>query len=179
MARRICTKCKQPGEFYERKTWCKECCKTYYRDWCRRNPERVKAIVKRNRAKPAYRKRVSDYRKEYRRKGTKAHEREKKTNQARRLRVVYGLTPEAFEVLRTAHDDRCAICRQVETRKKNARVKSIAIDHDHVTGEVRGLLCHQCNTGIGCFKDSPELLETAIRYLRGEQRFGHAGASIT
>lgn len=39
--------------------------------------------------------------------------------------------------------------------------------HDHKTGTVRGILCGMCNVGIGCFKDSPEILSSAIRYLGG------------
>lgn len=170
---RICTKCSTPGEFYPngRKSWCKECCKTYYRDWYKCNPDKVRATLKRKRSKPAHRKHVSEYRKEQRRKGTKAYEREKQANRVRRLRVTYGLTAADHEALVIAHGNRCAICRQVETRTKNSRIKSIAIDHDHATGLVRGLLCHMCNTGIGCFKDSPELLKAALRYIHGEQRF--------
>jgi len=83
----------------------------------------------------------------------------------------YGITQTDYDQLYVAHDGRCAICRQIETRIKNSRVKWIAVDHDHKTNEVRGLLCHQCNVGIGSFKDDVELLEAAVRYLRGTQRF--------
>lgn len=53
-------------------------------------------------------------------------------------------------------DGRCKICGQL---------KKLNVDHDHATGEVRGLLCHGCNVGIGFFRDSPELLRSAIDYL--------------
>jgi hypothetical protein len=45
----------------------------------------------------------------------------------------------------------------------------LAMDHDHRTGAIRGLLCNNCNRGLGRFKDSPDLLESALRYLKREQ----------
>jgi len=45
----------------------------------------------------------------------------------------------------------------------------LVIDHCHITGKVRGLLCQQCNAGLGNFKDDPKRLEKAISYLKGEQ----------
>jgi hypothetical protein len=170
---KICTKCNLPGEFYPRgrKRWCKECCKAYFRDWYRKNPKKVKAIAKRKWAKPGHREKVSKYRKQYRKRGGLVHEREKINQRAYKYMRNYGITQTDYDQLYVAHDGRCAICRQIETRIKNSRVKWIAVDHDHKTNEVRGLLCHQCNVGIGSFKDDVELLEAAVRYLRGTQRF--------
>jgi hypothetical protein len=171
-AQKICTKCKQPGEFYPRgrKRWCKECCKAYFREWYKKNPKKVKAIAKRKWAKPETKKKISEYRKKYRRRGGAGHENEKKRNLKRRLRL-YGLSLEDHQKFLVQHDNRCAICRREERAKRGNQLKRLAIDHDHKTGAVRGLLCHACNNGLGCFEDTPELLEAAIRYLCGEQRF--------
>lgn len=65
----------------------------------------------------------------------------------------------------------CAICFSSETRlaRNKNKVCELAIDHDHLTGMIRGLLCHDCNTGIGKFKDSTHLLQSAIQYLQSHQ----------
>jgi hypothetical protein len=60
----------------------------------------------------------------------------------------------------------CAICKRTDTGV--ARTKMLSIDHNHVTGKVRGLLCNWCNQGLGHFRDSPELLIKAAEYLKKE-----------
>ncbi len=67
------------------------------------------------------------------------------------------MSPADREALLAAQDGRCAICHEVAPR--------LAIDHDHSTGAVRGILCDPCNMGLGHFRDNPELLAEAIRYL--------------
>ena len=62
-----------------------------------------------------------------------------------------------------AQGNRCAICG---CRGEDAARKVLALDHDHATGRIRGMLCLHCNSGLGQFKDSPELLAAAIRYLQ-------------
>ena len=74
----------------------------------------------------------------------------------------YGLTPAMYEVLYDSSGGRCAICSDTFTRVPD-------IDHCHTTGEVRGLLCSHCNTGLGKFRDSTERLQAAIRYLEKAQ----------
>ncbi len=73
----------------------------------------------------------------------------------------YGLTLEQYEQLRKDHNDCCAICNQSQSE----RTKLLHIDHSHKTGKVRGLLCDNCNMGLGSFKDNPELLRKAIEYV--------------
>jgi len=83
------------------------------------------------------------------------------------IKRLYGVTGE--EYAKMLHDQKglCAICNQPETRSSRTvgEVCRLALDHDHDTGMIRGLLCHSCNTGIGKFKESPELLMSALAYL--------------
>lgn len=61
----------------------------------------------------------------------------------------------------------CAICQQPERHRDglSGKAKDLAVDHDHATGAVRALLCSACNTAIGLFGDSKELLTKAVGYL--------------
>ena len=81
-----------------------------------------------------------------------------------------GVSNQHYLALFEAQDGKCAICGVTEGhRSKNSKVCRLAVDHDHRTGQVRGLLCNSCNRGLGRFKDSIENLEAAIRYLKREQ----------
>lgn len=75
------------------------------------------------------------------------------------LRRKYGIGLDSYERLLKIQDGRCAICGDTE----NGR--ALAVDHDHVTGKVRGLLCASCNNGLGRFRDDPGRLKAAARYL--------------
>lgn len=83
----------------------------------------------------------------------------------RRLKK-FSLTVEEYNELWARTDGKCYICNLPETKIVMNNAIDIAIDHCHITGKVRGLLCHYCNTGIGHFKDDIELLHSAIRYLQ-------------
>lgn len=81
----------------------------------------------------------------------------------------YGLTVEEFEAMRQVQGDLCAICGQVEThtiRRWSDAPQTLSVDHDHVTGTNRGLLCNKCNTPIGLMGDDPDRLEAAAAYLK-------------
>lgn len=85
----------------------------------------------------------------------------------RHYKKQYGLTYPEVKKLRENQDHLCAIC-STEGFMMNTRVKSaLNVDHDHKTGKVRGLLCHNCNRALGLFKDSIEILKAAIKYLEG------------
>jgi hypothetical protein len=96
----------------------------------------------------------------------------KKRHPARRyerdLRQKYGLSPDGYEALVASQGGHCAICPI--TPAENGRNKGrLCVDHDHSTGVVRGLLCDTHNRAIGLLNDDPEMLEKAIRYLKGER----------
>lgn len=82
--------------------------------------------------------------------------------------VKMGLPENHYKTMYSNQNGLCAICGKPETYKNGynkGKLKRFAIDHDHDTGEVRGLLCQRCNQGLGSFKDNIETLKSAINYL--------------
>lgn len=86
------------------------------------------------------------------------------------LKRNFGLTVEKYESLLTAQAGVCRICQKPETVMDNrvGKTRMLAVDHDHTTGKIRGLLCSNCNLGLGGFKDSVVNLSRAIAYLKGD-----------
>jgi hypothetical protein len=78
----------------------------------------------------------------------------------KRLRT-YGLTRESHLEMLKSQGFSCAICKEPQSSNK----RKLHIDHDHETGNVRGLLCSRCNTGIGQLRHDLELIESAFKYL--------------
>ncbi len=76
------------------------------------------------------------------------------------LKNRYGISQNSYDSILKDQDGVCKICGLVNTKGKR-----LAVDHDHKTGLVRGLLCGKCNTGLGSYNDNVELLEKAIWYL--------------
>ncbi len=113
----------------------------YQREWKKRNPEKVKA----------YQKKFRDNNKAY-------WIGRQRPYQLKR----YGLTEEMFQELLKQQSYRCAIC---ETDTPTGKWKVFAVDHCHLTNQVRGLLCNECNRGMGLLKDSSDLLRKAADYL--------------
>lgn len=85
----------------------------------------------------------------------------------RRLRDRYGMTPADEAAMLAQQNGSCAICKNSVTRMdhRSGKQNPLAIDHDHATGAVRGLLCDTCNRAIGLLGDSAETLRSAIAYL--------------
>ena len=86
----------------------------------------------------------------------------------RALRRKYGLTLEQFKAMETEQNGVCAICFRPEKLQdwRNGRVRRLAVDHSHTTGENRGLLCYDCNVSLGRMGESVERLEAMIRYIK-------------
>src|SRR5271166_3229682 len=96
-----------------------------------------------------------DHPKAYERNRAIAVQRSNRDAHRRRLRK-YDLTHDEYIDLVAQQKGLCAIC---------GNGLATDIDHDHETGSVRGLLCNNCNRGLGCFRDDPILLQSAIEYL--------------
>ena len=77
----------------------------------------------------------------------------------------FGISLSKYSEMLAQQGNKCAICGQPETHMRGGKVKALAVDHNHTTGAVRGLLCSDCNTGLGKFKDSRSVLKAAIAYL--------------
>lgn len=81
----------------------------------------------------------------------------------------FGIDSEEYGRMLKSQDNCCAICKiHIDCYTKNSQNNKVfAVDHDHLTGKIRGLLCCRCNRGLGYFKDKIEFLENAISYLKG------------
>ncbi len=75
------------------------------------------------------------------------------------LKSEYGITIKDYFSILNEQNECCAICGN------RTDAKRLAVDHCHKTGKVRGLLCSNCNLGLGCFKDDKNNLKKAIDYL--------------
>jgi hypothetical protein len=73
----------------------------------------------------------------------------------------YGQTADQLDEMLRMQGGRCAICR----RQRKAGEKEFAVDHDHSTGEIRGVLCGECNAALGLFQDNISILLEAVKYL--------------
>lgn len=90
-----------------------------------------------------------------------ANPEKRKQHSRNALLRTYGLTTESFEAMLDQQGRRCKICLTDEP----STTKGWVVDHNHKTGEVRGILCHHCNVVLGMACDRPDLLRAAASYL--------------
>ena len=139
----------------------------YFRDYYLKNNERVRQYRKINREKINERSRK--WAKSNNEKCKKSVYRWRDNNPARlhkidtrtHLKKRYGITPEDYAKMLSNQSGGCEICGKPSTNYK----RRLHVDHDHLTGNLRGLLCVKCNLGIGYFNDSVGLLDNAKEYL--------------
>ncbi|MGH8986882.1 MAG: endonuclease VII domain-containing protein [Acidimicrobiia bacterium] len=139
----------QAGRRSERKACTSARRKAWYAANREREIERVVAWQQQNRE--YYNQRQREYRREHREAERLGH-----------LRRTFGLTLEDYELLLAPQLGGCAICGEAPGKI------SLHVDHDHESGEVRGLLCFRCNGGLGQFKEQPTRLLRAADYLTGD-----------
>lgn len=88
------------------------------------------------------------------------------TRTAKSLREAYrryGITMQEYRAVWLRQKGVCAICRKPERTERN---RLLTIDHDHVSGQIRGLLCSQCNRAIGLLDDDPHVILAAAAYVK-------------
>lgn len=141
---RICNEEKSFDEFYKnikssdgRQYRCIPCTKLTVIEWQKENPEKYNE------------KRFKYLKSKY------ASRRDK------RLLKEYGINQQQYNSLFSSQNGMCAVC----CAEQITLSKPLYVDHDHLSGLVRGLLCQHCNTGIGMMRESIDLLKKAISYL--------------
>ena len=85
----------------------------------------------------------------------------KSNNRARQILAKYGLTMAEYKALFESHNHKCKICKA--SKKRN---RKLAVDHDHKTGKIRGILCDRCNTVLGLLRDDMKLIKNMLKYLK-------------
>jgi hypothetical protein len=86
-----------------------------------------------------------------------------------KYQTKYGITLDDYDKMLLAQNGKCKICN---TSNPGGPGKSFAVDHNHNTLEIRGLLCNNCNRGLGHFQDNPSLLSSALNYLLTNGHYG-------
>ena len=129
----------------------------------RANPEKVRETRRRAREKA-----LQDPDKIIQLRGYQLVYREKNRQEliAKQRYRKFGITHAEYAELHQRQKGLCAICFKPETATRNGKVKSLAVDHCHESGKIRGLLCYECNTGIGKLHEDENILMAAVKYLK-------------
>ena len=88
---------------------------------------------------------------------------ESRERERRKNYEVYGITLEEYNQMFNEQEGKCKICGRHQSEMKQV----LCVDHDHLTGRVRGLLCKYCNVMLGHAHDSPDFFQSAKNYLTG------------
>lgn len=141
-----------------RKSYMQEYYKANPEKFPRRTPEKQAEYNAKRRAKYAENQEFRDAMRASAKEWQQANPHKRKSQRLKK----YGMTHAEFSDMMTAQGGSCAICGHRDTEKRNFFP---VVDHCHGSGKVRGLLCMNCNQGIGKFKDDPERLRRAAEYI--------------
>jgi hypothetical protein len=151
---------------------CSDCRKKKTNEWRKSHPERAKEIGRNSRRRnpEKSRARARAWYASNKGKALASMALRRKNNpdaiRNEKLRSNFGITLDQYNTISAEQNHACAICGTPQSEQ----LKKMAVDHDHETGRIRSLLCHNCNVGLGNFKDSPEILTKAIRYIHEHSR---------
>jgi len=157
----------------------------YYKNYCLKNKEKLslkkQEYYEKNKekislyAKKHYQKnkgKKQTYNKKYREENKEKfigyREKNKEKLNLRALKILYGITLLEYNKILESQNGVCAICKNTESIIDNRtnKIRNLAVDHDHKTNKIRGLLCVRCNLLLGKAQDKIELLNNAINYLK-------------
>ena len=133
----------------------KEYSAAYYQKYKDRIKERTSQYAKAHRVSRA------EYFREYRKRNPETSEHRHK----RGLWEKFKMTPEEYQSMFDSQNGKCAICKSPEVATRNGSLKRAPVDHDHVTGKVREILCARCNTVIGLLDEDTKLVSEVYAYL--------------
>lgn len=145
---KVCNEYKEINYFQPQGYQCRSCRNEKQRMYWNGLPEDIREK----------RKNSSEYQKEWVKKNS---EKVKESARAQHLKRKFKMTVEEYDSILESQNGVCKICGNV-----CATNKALAVDHDHRTGKIRGLLCKNCNTALGLFKDDEELMLKAINYIK-------------
>jgi hypothetical protein len=173
MRTKICSICKKEkpfNKFYRHisskpngvRKQCNDCRKIYRKKAHKDNPK-----IKRRQARNWVNKNRDKVNEEARRRRSENRKRYKGYT----LKRDFGITLIQYEKMLNEQGGLCKLCNRPETAKhQSGHTKELAVDHDHVTKNIRGLLCWVCNTGIGKLQDDPVLLRKAANYIEKHRK---------
>lgn len=125
--------------------------------WYQKHRSEHAAYKRAWRNRPGVKERLKAYMQEWR---DKNRVRVRKQNFLSRMRLLYGITGEKYDALLASQGGVCGVCGGPPGKKM------YAVDHDHKTGKVRGVLCEKCNRGLGLIGDTVESAERLLAYLQ-------------
>lgn len=94
----------------------------------------------------------------------KNKDKEKNQSYNNRIKRIYGITKDEYDIMYSKQNGKCAICNSDKVNRN--KTDKFCIDHCHNSGKVRGLLCHNCNVLLGKLSDNIELCEKIIYYIK-------------